>query len=101
MSFPKGKPRPANSGRRKGTPKRGTERARRLIADADDKAIVERVILGAKAGEAETLRVYFRYAPTHAAVSQSDRLYAAAIARRGAGGVPQSRRAPDAGRDSA
>ena len=63
MPYPKGKPRPANSGRRKGTPNKSTERARRLAAeaDADDKAIIERVIAGAKNGEPEPLRVYFRY----------------------------------------
>jgi hypothetical protein len=47
MSFPKGKPLPANSGR-KGTPNPGAERARRLISEDDDKQIVERVIAGAK-----------------------------------------------------
>lgn len=48
-------------GRKKGTPNRGSERARKLISEADDKVIVDRVILGAKAGEAEALRTYFRY----------------------------------------
>lgn len=61
MPFAKGKPRPPNAGRRRGTPNRGTERARRLISDDDDKQIVERVITGAKNGEPEPLRVYFRY----------------------------------------
>jgi hypothetical protein len=59
--FAKGKPRPPNAGRRKGSPNKGTERARRLISEADDETIVTRVITGAKAGEPEALRVYFRY----------------------------------------
>lgn len=59
--FAQGTPRPANSGRRKGSPNKGTERARRLVSESDDKAIVQRVITGAKAGEPEALRVYFRY----------------------------------------
>jgi hypothetical protein len=48
-------------GRRPGSPNRGTERARRLISEADDEVIVTRVITGAKAGEPEALRTYFRY----------------------------------------
>ena len=59
--FTKGAPKPPNSGKRKGSHNKGTERARRLISEADDKVIVDRVILGAKAGEPEALRVYFRY----------------------------------------
>jgi hypothetical protein len=59
--FTKGAPKPPNSGKRKGSHNKGTERARRLIFEADDKAIVDRVILGAKNGEPEPLRVYFRY----------------------------------------
>ena len=47
-------------GRRPGSPS-GTERARRLISDADDAVIVARVITGAKAGEPEALLVYFRH----------------------------------------
>jgi hypothetical protein len=50
-------------GRVKGTPNQVTERRRRLIEaiDADDKAIVDRVIAGAKVGEPEAIRTYFRY----------------------------------------
>jgi hypothetical protein len=48
-------------GRRKGTPNKGTERERRLIAEGDDKAIVDRVVNDAKAGDAEARRVYFRH----------------------------------------
>jgi hypothetical protein len=51
MPFAKGKPRPPNAGRRRGTPNRGTERARRLIFEEDDKQIIDRVIMGAKNGE--------------------------------------------------
>jgi hypothetical protein len=48
-------------GRRKGTPNKGTERERRLIAEGDDKAIVEKVVNDAKAGDVEARRVYFRH----------------------------------------
>jgi len=59
--FAKGKPRPPNAGRRKGSPNKGTERARRLISEADDKAIVDQVVRDAKANNPHALQVYFRY----------------------------------------
>ena len=60
--FAKGKPRPSNAGRRKGSPNKGTERARRLISEADDKAIVDRVVREAKENtNPESTRIYFRY----------------------------------------
>ena len=34
---------------------------RKLISEEDDKAIIERVVTGAKLGEAEPHRVYFRH----------------------------------------
>ena len=55
MQFAKGKPRAANAGRRKGTPNRGTERARRLISEADDKTIVDKVVKDAKANNPAAL----------------------------------------------
>jgi hypothetical protein len=50
-------------GRRKGTPNKATVRRRRLLdaIDDDDKAIVDRVILGARNGDPEATRIYFRY----------------------------------------
>jgi hypothetical protein len=48
-------------GRRKGTPNKGTERERRLIAEGDDTEIVKQVIANAKAGDVEARRVYFRF----------------------------------------
>jgi hypothetical protein len=60
MKCAKGKPRPANSGRRKGSPNR-TERARRLISEADDKAIVRQVVKDAKANNPAALSFYFRH----------------------------------------
>ena len=49
-------------GRRKGSPNKGTERARRLISEADDKAIVDRVVREAKDNtNPESARLYFRY----------------------------------------
>jgi hypothetical protein len=62
MQFAKGKPRPPNSGRRKGSPNKGTERARRLISEADDKAIVDKVVEAAKTGaDPHATGLYFRY----------------------------------------
>jgi hypothetical protein len=59
--FTKGKPKPATSGRRKGTPNKGTERARRFISEADDKEIVDQVVRDAKVNNPEALHVYFRH----------------------------------------
>ena len=59
--FKKGESRPANSGRRAGTPNKGTERARRLVAEDDDKIIVNQVVEAAKAGDRSAQTVYFRY----------------------------------------
>jgi hypothetical protein len=61
MPFARGKPSPAGAGRRKGTPNRGTERARRLISEADLEAIVKQVVEGAKLGDPDARRTYFRY----------------------------------------
>ena len=59
--FAKGASKPAGSGRRAGTPNRGTERARRLISEADDKAIVDQIVRDAKANNPHALQVYFRH----------------------------------------
>jgi hypothetical protein len=59
--FAKGAPKPASSGRRAGTPNKGTERARRLISEGDDKEIVGQVVRGAKANNQAALALYFRY----------------------------------------
>jgi hypothetical protein len=59
--FAPGQAKPANSGRRKGTPNQGTERQRRLVSESDDKLIVDRVVNDAKAGDAEARRIYFRF----------------------------------------
>ena len=62
MTFAKGKSKPANSGRRKGTPNKGSERARRLVSEAADAAIVKKVIADARSGaDPEARRLYFRY----------------------------------------
>jgi hypothetical protein len=61
MTFVRGQPKPPSGGRRKGTPNKGTERARRLIAEGDDREIVAKVIAGAKAGDPEARRIYFRH----------------------------------------
>jgi hypothetical protein len=58
--FTKGKPKPKNSGRRKGTLNKRTL-ARRLEADADDKAISGRVIEAAKNGDAQATLTYYRF----------------------------------------
>jgi hypothetical protein len=59
--FAKGGARPAGSGRRKGSPNKGTERAKRLIAEGDDKVIVDQVVNDAKAGDHAARQVYFRF----------------------------------------
>ena len=59
--FTKGTPKPPNSGTRKGSPNKGTESARRLISEADDKAIVDQIVRDAKANNPHALQVYFRY----------------------------------------
>jgi hypothetical protein len=84
MPFAKGKPRPANSGRRPGSPNKGTERARRLISEADDKAIVDQVVRDAKANNPHAIGVYFRYLrpPTPRYISPID--YAAPTTIEGA-----------------
>jgi hypothetical protein len=61
MTFIKGQPRPPNGGRRAGTPNRATERARFLISEADDKAIVDRLVEEARAGNIAAMGLYFRY----------------------------------------
>jgi hypothetical protein len=53
MSFTKGQPKPPNSGKRKGSVNKGTERARRLIAEGDDKIIIDKIVTDAKNGDAE------------------------------------------------
>ena len=58
--FTKGKPKPKNSGRRKGTLNKRTL-ARKLEADADDKAISDRVIEAAKNGDAQATLTYYRF----------------------------------------
>ena len=60
MSFTKGQPKPPNSGKRKGSVNKGTERARRLIAEGDDKIIIDKIVADAKNGDAEARRLYVR-----------------------------------------
>jgi hypothetical protein len=59
--FAKGKPRHPNAGRRKGTPNKGTVRARQLVAERDDKTIIDGVIEGAKLNDPSARTIYFRY----------------------------------------
>jgi hypothetical protein len=54
--FTKGTPKPPNSGKRKGSPNKGTESARRLI-EADGKAIVDQIVRDAKANNPHALQV--------------------------------------------
>ena len=61
MPFTKGKPRPLNAGRRRGTPNKGTVRARRLVSEVEDSKIVRRVVTAAIAGDPEATAVYFRH----------------------------------------
>ena len=59
MSFAQG--RAKTGGRRKGSPNKGTERARRLISEADDKAIVDQIVRDAKASNPAALTLDLRY----------------------------------------
>jgi hypothetical protein len=59
--FEKGRPRHPQAGRRAGTPNRRADRARHLISEIDDQAIVAAVIEAAKAGPGEARALYFRF----------------------------------------
>jgi hypothetical protein len=61
MTFVKGQAKPANGGRRKGTPNKRTVAERLRIANGPDRAIVDKVIEDARAGDIEARRLYFRY----------------------------------------
>jgi hypothetical protein len=61
--FAQGQARPPNSGRRKGTPNKSTAHRRRLLEaiNANDKAIIDRVIQDARNGDHNARNLYFRY----------------------------------------
>jgi hypothetical protein len=59
--FEKGKPRPPNAGRRAGTPNRRTDLERHLISQADHQAIVDAIVVDAKAGDQTAQALYLRY----------------------------------------
>jgi hypothetical protein len=59
--FEKGKPRYPNSGRRAGTPNKSSERAKRLIAEGDDAAIVRQTVANAKVGDVASQALYYRF----------------------------------------
>ena len=59
--FAKGKPRHPNAGRRRGTPNKGTVRARRIASEGDDKLIADSIIRDAKSGDANARALYLRY----------------------------------------
>jgi hypothetical protein len=61
MGFVKGGKKPPGSGKKKGTANKGTIRAKRLIAEADDKAIVDVTVAAAKAGDPSAQNLYYRY----------------------------------------
>lgn len=61
MRFTKGTPKPAGSGKKKGSVNKATEAARKLVSEADDKAIVDRVLEQAKGGDIAAIGLYFRY----------------------------------------
>jgi hypothetical protein len=61
MTFVKGKPRPPNAGRRAGTPNKATERARRLIAEGRDRAIVDKITEGAETGDRAFAAMYLKH----------------------------------------
>jgi hypothetical protein len=59
--FAKGQPRPPNGGRRKGSANKGTVRARLLIAEGEDKKIVDKTIAEAKAGSVHAQALYYKF----------------------------------------
>jgi hypothetical protein len=61
--FAKGQARPPNSGRGKGTPNKSTAHRRRLMEaiNANDKAIIDKVIQDARNGDHSARHLYFRY----------------------------------------
>jgi hypothetical protein len=59
MAFAKGKRK--TGGRCKGTPNKGTVRARMLITETDDKIISDKVIEAAKNGDTQAWATYYRY----------------------------------------
>jgi hypothetical protein len=61
MTFVKGAPRPPNGGRRKGTPNKGTVRAKRLIAEGADKAIIDKIVADARDGDRAAQALYLRH----------------------------------------
>jgi hypothetical protein len=61
MTFTKGQPRPANAGRRPGSLNRATVRARYVVSEADDKAIINKLVEEAKTGNAAAIGLYLRY----------------------------------------
>jgi hypothetical protein len=48
-------------GRKAGTPNKGTERARRLVAEGDDKAIIDKIVADARDGDRAAQQLYLRH----------------------------------------
>lgn len=61
MPFAKGAPKPAASGKKKGSVNKATLAARKLVTGADDKAIVTRVVEQAKVGDNVAIGYYLRF----------------------------------------
>jgi hypothetical protein len=59
MAFAKGHPK--YGGKRKGSVNKGTERAKRLIAETDDAAIVRQTVANAKVGDVASQGLYYRF----------------------------------------
>jgi hypothetical protein len=59
--FAKGHAHNPRSGRPKGSPNKGTTRAKRLIADADDEDIVKQTVAAAKTGDIAAQQLYYRF----------------------------------------
>jgi hypothetical protein len=60
MPFAKGKKRAPGAGRKKGIPNKATVAARKLL-ESDDKAITDKIIAQAKAGDNTAIGFYLRY----------------------------------------
>jgi hypothetical protein len=61
MPFTKGQPKTPGSGKRKGSLNKGTIRTRRLIAEGDEKKIIDKTTNDAKSGNLQAQALYYKF----------------------------------------
>jgi hypothetical protein len=71
MGFVKGGKKPPGSGKKKGAVNKGTMRAKLLVAESDDKEIVDRTVAAAKLGDVQAQNLYYRFLRPPAPKSQT------------------------------